>query len=412
MREVTMSWPTCWDHVFRHLDRVKRFQAGYWTALCPAHEDRRPSLSVRVLGGKLRFYCHAQRCTQQEILEALSSRALRELTYEDLHEDNRHYTGRPPARRARATAVAITATYPYLDEAGTTLFESVRFEPGSAGALKDFRYRRPNPDWAPGQDPDLEWLWNLTGARRVLYRFPELVAAAERSRNLPPGRRPWVLLLEGEKDCETARGLGVLGTTCACGAKKWHLTELDVLEGMRLCVVPDVDPPDPRQMVNPGMEHALQAINLLHGRAAEIKLLRLPVAEGKDFTDWAHRFPPGTAPQAVRKALGRLVGAAAAWGPWGPQVRPRDPFLDDVADEAERLWREEYRVHTPAELAGSIDVQLHAFKGDLAEAVRGKKKPDPASLLARLTRLAAEVLRGVGDLRLEEAGRRRERTQE
>jgi hypothetical protein len=407
-----MTWPACWHHVFRHLDCVKRFEAGYWTALCPAHEDGRPSLSVRVLGGKLRFYCHAQRCTQQEILEALSSRAPRELTYEDLYEDNRHHTGRAPACRARAPAVTITATYPYLDETGATLFESVRFEPGSAGKPKDFRYRRPNPGWGPGQDPDLEWLWNLTGVRRVPYRLPELVGAAERSRNLPPGSRPWVLLLEGEKDCETARGLGIVATTCACGAKKWHLTELDVLEGMRVCVVPDVDPADPKQMTNPGMEHAMQALNILHGRAAEVKLLRLPVAEGEDFTDWANRFPPGTPPQAARKALGRLIGAAAAWGPWGPVVRPRDPFLDDVADEAERLWREEYRVHTPAELAGSVDVQLHAFKGELAEAVRAGKKPDPAALLRRLTRLAAEVLRGVGDLRLEEAGRRRERTQE
>jgi len=45
-----------------------------WTARCPAHDDRSPSLSCSVRGGRLLLYCHAG-CTFVSILSALGLRS-------------------------------------------------------------------------------------------------------------------------------------------------------------------------------------------------------------------------------------------------------------------------------------------------------------------------------------------------
>jgi putative DNA primase/helicase len=46
-----------------------------WQAHCPAHDDRDPSLSIDVRGGKVLVHCHAG-CRQAEVLAALSARGL------------------------------------------------------------------------------------------------------------------------------------------------------------------------------------------------------------------------------------------------------------------------------------------------------------------------------------------------
>lgn len=70
----------------------------------------------------------------------------------------------------------VVTTYDYQDERGTLLFQVVRFEP------KDFLQRRP--------DGNNQWIWNLTGTRRVLYHLPQLCMADT------------VYIVEGEKDAD------------------------------------------------------------------------------------------------------------------------------------------------------------------------------------------------------------------
>jgi hypothetical protein len=43
---------------------------GGWTARCPAHDDRNPSLSIRDVDGKVLVRCHAG-CDQAQVIEAL-----------------------------------------------------------------------------------------------------------------------------------------------------------------------------------------------------------------------------------------------------------------------------------------------------------------------------------------------------
>jgi 5S rRNA maturation endonuclease (ribonuclease M5) len=214
------------------LQGVRRSGKG-WMARCPAHIDRKPSLSISEKAGKVLIHCHGG-CTIESICAAVGFE-MRELF--------------PPKRTRRR----IVAEYDYLDEGGNLLNQVVRFDP------KDFRQRR--PDGRGG------WVWNLQGVRRVLFRLPELLPATD------------VLVCEGERDCETARSLGLVATTNAGGAGKWINEYSESLCGKRVTIIADAD--------QPGRKHAQQVAESLQNKAASVNVLELPGA--KDLTEWVEK---------------------------------------------------------------------------------------------------------------------------
>jgi len=59
------------DNLLSRLDKVRRTGPGTWTALCPAHNDRSPSLSVRERDdGVILLHCFAE-CAVHDILAAV-----------------------------------------------------------------------------------------------------------------------------------------------------------------------------------------------------------------------------------------------------------------------------------------------------------------------------------------------------
>jgi hypothetical protein len=59
------------DKVLPRLPRVKRTAPGKWSACCPAHEDKSPSLSIRELeDGRLLLYCFGG-CSVEEVVGAV-----------------------------------------------------------------------------------------------------------------------------------------------------------------------------------------------------------------------------------------------------------------------------------------------------------------------------------------------------
>lgn len=214
------------------LQGVRRSGRG-WIARCPAHDDRDPSLSVHERDGKVLLHCHAG-CTPQAVCSALGIE-LRELFTD---------------ATSRSSEARVTATYDYVDEHGTLVFQVVRYEP------KDFRQRRP--------DGRGSWIWNMDGVRRVLYRLPELLGAKS------------VLIVEGEKDCEKARKLGFVATCNPGGAGKWREEYSESLGGKRIALIADAD--------EPGRKHAQQVASSFTGKSASLKVLQLPGAE--DLSEW------------------------------------------------------------------------------------------------------------------------------
>lgn len=253
--------------VQRLLDRLRnvRTQGEGWEACCPAHDDGRQSLSVGVgEGGRALVHCHAG-CPAEAVLDALG------LVPADLFPDHDRAGGtRQGGRR-------VVATYDYTDEAGCLLYQCVRFDP------KDFRQRRPLR-LPPRSDQD--WAWNLGGVRRVLYRLPELLAA-------DPAQP--VFVVEGEKDVEALRKLGLVATCNAMGAGKWRKEYAADLKGRHVLVIADND--------DVGRKHAADVLASLQGVAARAGLLTLPdLPEHGDVSDWL----------AAGGTIERLLGGAVS----------------------------------------------------------------------------------------------------
>ena len=110
------------ESLLTQLQRVSSVNGG-WQAHCPAHDDRKPSLSIS-LGedGRILLCCHAG-CETADVLWSVG------LAMEDLFP-SRNGNGKSRGK--------IVATYDYHNAQGHSLFQVARFEP------KDFRQRRPD----------------------------------------------------------------------------------------------------------------------------------------------------------------------------------------------------------------------------------------------------------------------------
>ena len=152
----------------------------------------------------------------------------------------------------------IVATYDYTSPSGELLFQVVRFEP------KGFAQRRP--------DGNGEWVWNLDGVARLLYRLPDVMRALLQGET--------IYICEGEKDVDTAWSLGHAATTCAEGTRKWSSSYNYLFRGANVVLIPDNDPP--------GRAHMEMVTRELLPVAKTIRVLELPsVPEGGDLSDWA-----------------------------------------------------------------------------------------------------------------------------
>ncbi len=243
---------------------VRRQGQGH-TAKCPAHDDRKNSLSIREGDdGRVLLHCFA-RCDVARIVAALG------LTMRDLFPNPG-----PPPRGSASARGRIVATYDYVDADGRLLYQAVRFEP------KRFLQRRP--------DGHGGWIWNLEEAPRVLYRLPDLLAADHATA---------VFICEGEKDVDRLHNLGLVATTNAMGASAWRPEYADALHGRHVVILPDND--------DAGREHAQEIARSLWTVAASIKLMVLPDLPSKgDVSDW---LDAGNTAENLKS----LVGATPPW---------------------------------------------------------------------------------------------------
>lgn len=262
-----MNTPDPVDNVLGRLEGVRRSGEG-WEARCPAHDDRRASLTVnRGSDGRVLLHCHAG-CEPASVAGALG------LELRDLFPPD-SATPQPGASRRREAAA-----YPYRDEKGTLLYEAVRYEP------KDFRPRLP------------DGRYTLKGVRRVLYRLPEVLAAVREGET--------VFVVEGEKDADNLARLGCVATCNVGGAEKWSDDYSATLRGATVVILPDND--------EPGRAHAAKVERSLRGLAAEVRVLELPGLSPKgDVSDWI-------AAGGDRAALLRLLGSEEA--PTAPDDSP------------------------------------------------------------------------------------------
>jgi hypothetical protein len=176
-----------------------------WSARCPAHDDRRASLSVSEGDdGTALVKCHAG-CDTSAILAAIGMKLADLFSAKAGPSPSRN--GKPtPSGKALPTAndaVAElerrhgkrSALWTYYDAQGEPVGLVVRWDKPSG---KDIRpVARHAEGWRIGAMPD----------PRLLYGLPDLAAA----------RR--VIVCEGEKAADAARSLGFTATTSAGGSQ-------------------------------------------------------------------------------------------------------------------------------------------------------------------------------------------------
>jgi len=193
-----------------------RQRGSSWSARCPAHEDRNPSLTVKQIEGMALVRCHREPpCETADVLGALG------LALADLYDEPRG------------------ASYRYTDRAGQVT-----------------RTVHRSPDKRFTQTGD-------TAAQPQLYRLPQVVAAVKAGTT--------VYLVEGEKDVHALESLGAVATTSPMGASNWGKVDRTPLAGAHVVVVPDQD--------EAGARYRQNVVSTLTDFAASVRLGRPAVGK-------------------------------------------------------------------------------------------------------------------------------------
>lgn len=236
------------QEIISRLKGVKKQGSG-WVAICPAHNDKSPSLSVSDGEEGTLLHCHAG-CSYRQIMDALN------LSEKDgFHDDS---TSEPEA------------IYDYHDADGNVVYQVLRYRTKDG---KTFKQRK---------DANT---WSMNGVERVPYNLPAVIQQAETG--------GIVLVVEGEKDVESCRKHGHVATCNSGGAEKWRDEFAEYLEGAFVVIVVDKD--------EPGRRHGDMVAKSLAGKARSVKIMQ--AKKGKDISD---HFAAGLTVKdlvPVRKAL-------------------------------------------------------------------------------------------------------------
>lgn len=306
------------DEILNGLRGVRKNGNG-WTALCPAHEDHDPSLSISERDGKLLLYCHAG-CSFEQIAQATGLNMNRngEGTCPAISEPRRETTAKSEPKKL--VSRNPECEYDYTDEQGILLFKIVRttlsYDDGSTS--KQFLAKRPSPT----ADNGSSWIHNIDGVRLVPYRLHEFL------------RAPLVYIVEGEKDVDTLRTIGLTATCNPFGAGKWRKEFSPFLAGKTAVILPDND--------EPGRKHAGTVAASLHGLAKEVIIIDLPEVPDKgDVTDFIRQG--GTADDLIG-----LLERADSWQPGAGSEEtaskgkfhftPLSQLLTEAEEDTSFLW--------------------------------------------------------------------------
>ncbi len=310
-----------------------------WSACCPAHEDRRPSLSIAEGDdGRALVKCYAG-CTVDSICDAVGLRvsdlmtdapsAVSTSTQPRHTRRKRHYRrqqngksagrGYPSARGAVTALDAVmakdkgrrVAQWPYHTADGEPVAVVVRYDlPTPEGEKQEKTFRpvaRRGNQWAIGGVSE-PW---------PLYGLPDL-ASADR-----------VFITEGEKAAGAARAIGLTATTSAHGSQSPDKTDWSPLAGKECVILPDDD--------EPGAKYAetVAAILAKLTPPVRVKVVALPdLPDHGDVADWVDARPD-TEPGELRRQVEALADEAEAIQPdrSADRIERFQPFPTDALPE-------------------------------------------------------------------------------
>jgi 5S rRNA maturation endonuclease (ribonuclease M5) len=247
---------------------ISRFQKRTKTSKgtmvqCPSHADSTASLSIcPARDGGVLLKCFAG-CPPEQVVGALG------LEMKDLFAKttDRQFSV-PAARNANGShhpeeKPVIEKIYQYHDELGGEVYQVVRLKP------KSFRQRH---------DENGQWVWNMDGVDRVLYRLPEILKQSE------------IWIVEGEKDADNLSSLGLSATCNVGGSGKWMDGYTDSLKDKNIILCGDTD--------EPGKKHVKLVFDSVAGHARSVRIVNLP-SSSKDVSDFIQSLGQESAKNAL-----------------------------------------------------------------------------------------------------------------
>lgn len=296
--------------VLSKLSHPKKVASG-WSARCPAHDDRRPSLSIAEgEDGAVLLKCHAG-CETSVIVSAI------DLKLSDLFppkagttpstNGKQESTGRGYATVEEAIAELErthgkrSAMWTYHNSDGEPVGVVVRWDTPNG---KDIRPVSRHADgWRIGAMPN----------QRPLYCLPDL----------PDAKR--VLVGEGEKAADAARALGYTATTSSGGSQAAAKTDWRPLAGKDVWILPDNDAS--------GRKFADTVAGILSKLtpAPVVRIIELPGLPDKgDIVDWIESHGDAAEPDVMRTEIEALANAVGPWRADQPDDLAFRPFPLDA----------------------------------------------------------------------------------
>jgi len=326
--------------ILERLSGVKETASG-WTALCPAHEDRKPSLSISEgADGRVLVNCH-RGCSTKAIVDALR------LEERDLFDDS---TRRTPTPKASAEKASTPKAEKKAGKAYATADAAQKAYERSIGRKADhvweyvvegevvgltLRWDKPNgkrDEIRPVSRHADGWQQTHMPTPRPLFKLSELSA--------PGGRRVYVV--EGEKCVDAVVGLGLApATTSAGGASSARQSDWSPLAGHDVVILHDAD--------EPGRKYAAEVAEILLALdpPAVVRIVDLAPDrdDGSDVADMVKECGGGEQElKELREKIERLAdeteplaarsAAAVAKRSTRPKVAEYEPIPVDALPEA------------------------------------------------------------------------------
>lgn len=212
---------------------VKAIGNDQYMALCPAHNDHNPSLSIRYSDDKtrIRLHCFAG-CKTENILNSVG------LTMRNLYVTEKEKT------------IMNKTIYQYYNAEGAIAYTKTRTD--NTDGTKNFFFEQPSGTKG------------IKGIQHELYNLPAVLSADK------------VYFVEGEKCANAVIEQGCVATTLDTGAKSpWCSHYTEYLKGKEVIIIPDND--------TPGMNYAKKVLQNI----STARIVKLPdLSEKEDIYDW------------------------------------------------------------------------------------------------------------------------------
>ena len=237
------------EDLAHRLEKPKKQGKG-WMACCPAHDDKKPSLSITDGNeGKTLLTCFAG-CTFTEITAALTANG----AWPERNANGAAYT----PQKSRKTV------YSYFKANGDLAFTVERIDKPDGSKAPRPRLLSGKSQWYP--------------APRPLYRLRELIERKDAP----------VLIVEGEKTVSAAETLfrDYVVTTSSGGSSHANKSNYKPLQGRNIVIWPDAD--------EPGRKYVDKVARLATEAGAEsVRIVQLPEGKLREGWDLADNPPVG-----------------------------------------------------------------------------------------------------------------------